>query len=274
MIVSNKTKSGKDITTVSKWRMDEQVLVQCDMCEATRWLSYAACSNNLNRTGLNRCRSCATKVASVGKNPNIYESVRRAAALRVGEKHASWRGGIIPTSDGYLQEWVPPEQRPDWQKAVYRKRGILVAEKMLGRKLNYREFVVHHIDGDKLNDEWSNLAVIPSQSHHRDAHQSLQEIGYELVKAGYLGFDTKTHRYVAHTKFRELLGLPETDNQQPSLGSDALEGSETRSESDSDDNSPTSAGRYRSSDDIVRTARIIEEKEGAEGRVKFPWPLT
>jgi len=41
---------------------------------------------------------------------------------------------------------------------------------------------VHHIDGDRQNNKLTNLALIPTNKHHRVSHQSLQKIGYDLVK--------------------------------------------------------------------------------------------
>lgn len=60
---------------------------------------------------------------------------------------------------------------------------------------------------------------------------SRQDIGYELYKNNLLEFNTKTGQYVANQKLRELLEHLAGDNQQPSLNSNVLEGSETSSES-------------------------------------------
>lgn len=51
---------------------------------------------------------------------------------------------------------------------VYEHR--LVAEGVLGRLLETRE-VVHHIDGDKANNDPSNLRVFPSQADHVRHHR-------------------------------------------------------------------------------------------------------
>lgn len=45
----------------------------------------------------------------------------------------------------------------------------IVAEEKLGRKLNPGE-VVHHIDGDKRNNDPDNLMVFPSQKEHIEWH--------------------------------------------------------------------------------------------------------
>jgi hypothetical protein len=46
-----------------------------------------------------------------------------------------------------------------------------VAEEKLGRPLTDQE-VVHHLDGDILNNHHDNLEVLPSQSEHMEKHRS------------------------------------------------------------------------------------------------------
>lgn len=60
------------------------------------------------------------------------------------------------------------------KETTYLKDGaihthILVAEKYLGRKLKKGE-IVHHIDEDKHNNKYWNLAVLPNQSIHAKIH--------------------------------------------------------------------------------------------------------
>lgn len=83
-------------------------------------------------------------------------------------------------------------------------------EKFLGRKLEPFE-EVHHIDGNKLNNNLENLALLDSASH-KGTHYSLQTIGYDLVKSGLVVFDKESSKYVAHDKLRELLEHPEKDS--------------------------------------------------------------
>ena len=46
-----------------------------------------------------------------------------------------------------------------------------IAEKKLGRALESWE-VVHHIDGNKLNNSWKNLEVYSSWKEHNEVHQN------------------------------------------------------------------------------------------------------
>jgi hypothetical protein len=126
----------------------------------------------------------------------------------------------------------------------------LVIEESIGRPLTSKE-VIHHIDGDKQNNNIENLVLLENESAHRKLHASLYKLSALLVKKGLIECDRLTLSYVAVDKLRELLEQPEEVNQQPSLGGDSFEGSTTRCESQVDDNASTSAGRVSLPDDIV-----------------------
>ncbi len=86
------------------------------------------------------------------------------------EKSLRWKGGRY-TKSGY--PYINSKTGP-----VLEHR--LVAKEILGRELT-RKDVVHHIDGDKLNNAKDNL-WIGNQSDHIKLHQSLERIAYKLVK--------------------------------------------------------------------------------------------
>ena len=57
-------------------------------------------------------------------------------------------------------------KRDNYVKLNQRHMHRVVMEKALGRKLDYSE-VVHHIDGDKWNNDISNLQVLSRSEHIR-----------------------------------------------------------------------------------------------------------
>ncbi len=68
------------------------------------------------------------------------------------------------TKEGYIQHYNPksPDARNNGFSPVHRD----VARKMIGRKIKTNE-VVHHIDGNKLNNKKSNLVVLTRSQHYK-----------------------------------------------------------------------------------------------------------
>ena len=66
----------------------------------------------------------------------------------------------------------------DTHKLVHR----WVVEKNIGRKLKSNE-VIHHIDGNKLNNNFSNLEIFSSQNEHHSLHQKqkISNFFYKLL---------------------------------------------------------------------------------------------
>lgn len=73
-----------------------------------------------------------------------------------GPKHWNWKGGHV-TRSGYRITYR--SGRRDYEHR-------LIAEEMLGRPLKSDE-VVHHIDGNRLNNAPENLMVMPVSEHDK-----------------------------------------------------------------------------------------------------------
>jgi len=72
---------------------------------------------------------------------------------------------------------------------VHRK----MMENFLKRPLVKGE-IVHHIDGNKLNNDLDNL-WLTNHSAHTKAHDTLEKIGMQLYRQGLVVFDKKTGEY-------------------------------------------------------------------------------
>jgi hypothetical protein len=82
----------------------------------------------------------------------------------VKEKHPNWKGGRLVDGNGYILVHCP--NHPSGRKHIpYILEHRLVMEKMIGRFLEPGE-VVHHKDGNKQNNDPSNLQLFSANSEH------------------------------------------------------------------------------------------------------------
>lgn len=86
-----------------------------------------------------------------------------------GSRNPNWKGGRTVTSHGYVLIKRPDHPNADCRGYVYEHR--LVAEQIVGRPLTRGEHV-HHRDGNKQNNDPSNLEVMPSREHHAVRHRT------------------------------------------------------------------------------------------------------
>lgn len=81
-------------------------------------------------------------------------------------------------------------QRTRSTRTIYRR----AAGQKLGRKLRRYEHV-HHIDGDMLNNDPSNLFVYDGPRSHTRAHGSLERCAFRLYREGHIRFNEQTGEY-------------------------------------------------------------------------------
>lgn len=141
-------------------------------------------------------------------------------------------------------------------------------EKHLGHSLP-KGSIIHHIDGNKLNNSIDNLLLLVNDEEHRKIHIQLEKLSLLLVQQGIITFDLQTKTYiVADTKLRELLEPLEEDNQQPRRIRKKAKGSETRSNLpvEEDEGPRARSTQFYLSDDIVRTVDITNETTEPEDK--------
>jgi len=95
----------------------------------------------------------------VSKSPDTIAKIRSAQAFPLGSKNV--------TGEGYIQ--VKASQEPDAPNGGWEYEHRVVAAQMLARPLDAEE-VVHHLDGNKQNNDPANLHVFESNSAHRRHH--------------------------------------------------------------------------------------------------------
>lgn len=112
------------------------------------------------------------------RNPKkMLESYRAYKKRHPGKSVADWKqwlhkhpGWSTITAQGYLIVSAPDHPRKNSQGMVFAHR--IATEKHFGRFLDADE-VVHHKDGNRLNNDPANLMVL-SASEHSLLHESLR----------------------------------------------------------------------------------------------------
>jgi len=103
-----------------------------------------------------------------GHNGRLQENILMLKGLSArGEKSPSWKGGKTIDSYGYLLTNIP-----DYNENVsnYVRDHILIVERVIGKRLPLKA-VVHHVDGNRLNNSNSNLVVCEGQGYHTLLHR-------------------------------------------------------------------------------------------------------
>lgn len=99
---------------------------------------------------------------------------------RAGANHPRWKGGKYITYHGYIKVWSPGHPNADKNGRVLEHR--LVIEQNLGRYLLPHE-VIHHVDGNKINNHIENLMVFESNIKHKGWHKKQREKNRDLLSA-------------------------------------------------------------------------------------------
>lgn len=103
-----------------------------------------------------------------------------------GSDHPHWRGGINNNKgDGYLGIWSPGHERADNGSYVY--AHTLEYEKHTG-KLPKKGEVLHHIDLDKRNNDFSNLFLCDNKKHIQ-LHRKIEKLIKPLMELGLIVFE-------------------------------------------------------------------------------------
>jgi len=201
---------------------------------------------------------CSSKLKS-----DYMKGIKNHQYGLIGDKNSSFKDKLIITNYGYALEYCPNHPRPHdisikghrvkqhrlIVERNYTKFNTDFFEKINGWIVLKSKYDVHHKNRIKTDNNIENLQVLT-----RSAHSALHsKENAEIIK--------KYFKIIGVLKQGELLETPEVDNQQPSLGGNIFEGSETNNRSQTSNvvgsNVNTSALLQQIveivEDDIVRT---------------------
>lgn len=145
------------------WRDGWQVYLSCKECGRGYWVREAAVAKKSFTGRCNPC-ICAGKVA-------LMHEKQRAPTFRK-EKTAHFKDGSFVDPQGYRRILIT-EDNPYFKMGhklkdrttVYVGEHRLVMAQKIGRCLGRKE-IVHHKDGNKLNNDPSNLKLTNWSEHH------------------------------------------------------------------------------------------------------------
>lgn len=142
---------------------------------------------------LNDGETLRSIAASIGISHQALSERRRRWGCRRLRKKPTYRprrsDGTFIDRWGYVQ--VKTSDKPG--AMAYTSQHVMVAQAALGRPLLEGE-VVHHVDGNKQNNQPDNLFVC-SRSDHRKLHRSLESMAMELVRCGAVVFTDGGYRW-------------------------------------------------------------------------------
>lgn len=123
------------------------------------------------------------------------KSYSMSASLASASKHKRYAEVGYKFSNGKngYKEIFVGDNYPYRPGVKWIREHIAVMEHHIGSKIP-TGMVVHHIDGDKQNNDISNLFLC-TVSEHNNLHGKIETLVFELVKRGLVTFNKDTHTY-------------------------------------------------------------------------------
>ena len=129
--------------------------------------------------GKHQSESAKKKISEFQRGRKRSEGFRKNLSVkRKGKNNPAWRGGKTKTTWGYIL--IKKPDHPYANNHNYVPEHRLKVEEALGRYLTPKE-VVHHIDGNKQNNDISNLMVFCCNSAHHRFHNNPDNVKPEEI---------------------------------------------------------------------------------------------
>lgn len=180
-IFETKSKLGK----LFKRRRKRKIYhLSCDNCnkkyqKTSDNFSYKRASNNYKHF----CNECGNAQGFAGK----------VGSISCKNKQIKLLGNKIIDSCGYILLYVGPDYKYSNTYGGRIREHIYIIQEKLGRQLDKNE-VIHHIDGDKTNNNLNNLDLCTIQEHN-NCHAKSEKIVFELYSKGLVGYDNINKLY-------------------------------------------------------------------------------
>lgn len=130
----------------------------------------------MNKSGMCKC-GCGGVTRIATRNDTKAKQVK-GEHLDYLKGHTKYNGGKCTHSKGYAMTKYPQHHRADKRGYVF--DHIIIAESMVVHRPITKEECVHHLDGDKKNNNPLNLVVLKNNTEHREKHREITA----LLKSG------------------------------------------------------------------------------------------
>ena len=135
----------------------------------------------------------------------LYADKKKNGGLTHGEHYRRGYKMVCPVAE-YTRAQPATEKTEKGdalnKSLTQKNHGLRDGSKRSRRQWEHRKIagakpgqIVHHIDGDRLNNDRDNLHVFDTAKAHADAHRSLELIAYSLLSCGLVRFDRESGRY-------------------------------------------------------------------------------
>lgn len=173
----------EDFAIIQRSQSDSKCIIAYHLQDIPKFLEYF--------------EDCNLKPALLAKNLGIhYQSCRRLlidaelwhlVSIKNGKGSGpNLKKKAVTTKNGYSYSKDLNSYKVTGTRARRKLEHTDVMEKHLGRELNKYE-VIHHIDGNKLNNNIDNL-FLTNASEHRKLHRDLEYIALKLYNSGKIIF--------------------------------------------------------------------------------------
>jgi IMP dehydrogenase len=195
MVLNEENNQFKNKTRVTK---------VCDRCGGKRevyWQDVRKCRRKKSHDGKDYCYKCSMFIFNSGDgNPSKRIENRLKISAATKGKSKKFKDGrnlrILPVkmeSNGYVMEW-----NDKYGKHIPQHR--LVMERLISRTL-FKGEQVHHIDGDKRNNNDENLLLCKDNREHSLIHSQLDGVLNQLIKNNILFFSREDKEYKISSSF-------------------------------------------------------------------------
>jgi hypothetical protein len=164
-------------------------IYECPVCSSPLMYREKTNADYLKTCGKDECRKKQNHISTQKgiKKPQFSSA-----------NSGRWNGGEYVSSDGYIMSKIEGLFLQSGRQ-VYKRKHVLIYESFLGREILTEKGgggeQIHHIDGDKKNNDIENLILCSNAKDHRLMHGSLEKIAFDLVKSGIIKFNKNLKKY-------------------------------------------------------------------------------